>query len=100
MRNPFKRSPNPYVVERDRLLIRMKQLLPESDEYQKVMTRLNEIDCILNRTSELKKTVIPALGTIGAVGMLYATQQAIGLVPRAVDAIVAKGQQKQTKDQY
>ena len=95
MHNPLKRKPKPYVAERDRLLERLGTTPPESDEYHKVMARLDQLDKILNRTSELKKTVIPALGTIGAVTGIYALQQFAGvIVPKALDALAARQKQK------
>lgn len=99
MRNPFQRKPKPYVAERDRLLACMDSLPPESDEYQKVLHRLNELDRILNRTSELKKTVIPTLGTVGAVGGIYALQQFGGvIVPKALESLAARKEQKNDKE--
>lgn len=95
MQNPFKRSPRPYVDERDRILEHMAHLDPAADEYQSMMHRLNELDKILNRTTELKKTVIPALGTIGAVTGIYALQQFAGvIVPKALDSLAARNEQK------
>lgn len=99
MQNPFKRKLKPYVAERDRLLLHLASSNPETDEYQKVMTRLNELDKILNRTTELKKTVIPAAGTIGAVGGIYVLQQFGGvIVPKALDAIASRSTQKNSKE--
>lgn len=95
MRNPLKRKPKPYVAERDRLQERLASLDPTTDEYQTVMTRLSELDRILNRTSELKKTVIPAFGTAMAVGGVYALQQFGGvLVPKALETLAARQEQK------
>lgn len=95
MRNPFKRKPKPYVAERNRLLEELTALPPDGNRYEIVLTRLNEIDRILNRTSEIKKTVIPALGTVGAVGGIYALQQFGGvIVPKALEALAARQEQK------
>ena len=94
-----KRKPKPYVAERERLLEHIKTLDPASDEYEKVMKRLDQLDRILNRTTELKKTVIPALGTIGAVSGIYALQQFAGvIVPKALDSIAARQEQKKSKE--
>jgi len=95
-----KRKPNPYKVERRRLLEHMERLDPVSDEYEKAMKRLDQLDKILNRTTELKKTLIPALGTVGAVTGIYALQQFAGvLVPKALDSIAARQEQrKATKE--
>lgn len=99
MQNPFKRKPKPYVEERDRLLQELAGMSPQSDDYEKVMKRLNELDRILNRTSEFKKTAIPALGTIGAVGGIYALQQFGGvIVPKVLDTIAGRSQQKKPNE--
>ena len=96
MFNPLKRKPKPYEAERDRLLEVLKNHpSPDSDEYKAIMARLDQLDKILNRTTELKKTVIPALGTIGAVGGIYALQQFGGiLVPKVLDSIAARQDKK------
>lgn len=95
MFNLPKRKPKPYVAERQRLLEHLETLAPTTDEYHTVLTRLNELDKILNRTTELKKTVIPALGTIGGVAGIYGLQQFAGvLVPKALEAIAARTENK------
>lgn len=92
-----KRKPKPYVEERTRLLKHISTLSPESDDYQKVMARINELDKILNRTTEFKKTVIPALGATFAVGGIYALQQFAGvLVPKALETLAARQEQKKS----
>ena len=49
MRNPFKRERKAaYVHERERLLTALETHTPDSDEYQKVMNRLDQLDQILN----------------------------------------------------
>jgi hypothetical protein len=99
MPNPFKRKPKPYEAERERLLKHIATLTPESDEYQKVMARINELDRILNRTTEFKKTVIPALGTVGAVTGIYALQQFAGvIVPKALDSLAARKEHKKSEE--
>lgn len=99
MKNPLKRKPKPYLAERQRLLEKLGSTDPVSDEYQKVMARLDQLDKMNNRTTELKKTVIPALGTIGAVTGIYALQQFAGvIVPKALDAIASRSQQKHPKE--
>jgi tetrahydromethanopterin S-methyltransferase subunit G len=95
MQNPLKRKPNPYVAERERLLEVLAAMPPSGDEYKNVMARLDQLDKILNRTSELKKTVIPAIGTIGAVTGIYALQQFAGvIVPKALDALASRSSKK------
>lgn len=97
MRNPFKRQPKPYVAERDRLLEWLAANDPDSEEYESVMRRLNDIDRILNRSSEKFKTVVPALGTLGAVGGIYALQQFGGvIVPKVLESIAARQEQRKT----
>lgn len=101
MDNPFKRTikPDTYEYERKRLLDWLNNAEPDTDEYQKVMGRLNELDRMINRTSELKKTVIPALGTIGGVGAIYAIQQFAGvIVPKALDSIAARQEAKKHRE--
>jgi hypothetical protein len=86
MQNPFMRKPKPYEAERQRLLEYAATLTPSSDEYFKALQRIDILDKILNRTSELKKTLIPALGTIGALTGIYLLQQFAGiLIPKAVE---------------
>lgn len=97
MQNPLKRKPKPYLGERDRLQEKLASLDPTTDEYQTVMNRLNDLDKILNRTSEKFKTVIPAFGTAAAVGGVYALQQFGGvLVPKALEALAARQESKKT----
>lgn len=95
MRNPLKRKPKPYVAERDRLLAELNTLPPDGNRYEIVLARLNDLDKILNRTTELKKTVIPAFGTVAAVGGVYVLQQFGGvLVPKALEALAARQEAK------
>lgn len=99
MHNPLKRKPKPYVAERDRLQEKLATLDPTSDEYQTVMTRLSELDRIINRASETRKAVIPAIGTAVAIGGVYALQQFGGVVvPKALEAIAARQEQKKHKE--
>jgi hypothetical protein len=100
MHNPLKRKPKPYVAERDRLLELLKTIPPDGNRYELVLTRINELDKILNRTTELKKTVIPAFGAALAVGAVYAVQQFGGvMVPKALERIELRHEQKKSKDQ-
>lgn len=95
MFNPFKRKPKPYVPERDRLQERLAALDPASDEYQTVLHRLNEIDKILNRSSDKFKTVVTAAGPVAAIGGIYALQQFGGvLVPKAMESYAARQENK------
>lgn len=95
----MKRKPKPYEAERQRLLMHITSLSPESDEYQKVMTQIDKLDKILNRTSELTKTIIPAIGTIGSVAGIYALQQFAGvIVPKALETIASRSPQKNNNE--
>jgi hypothetical protein len=97
MRNPFTRTPKPYVAERNRLLEYIQLLSPASDEYHTVLQRINELDKILNRTSEKFKTVVPAFGTALAIGGVYALQQFGGiLVPKALETLAARSDAKKS----
>jgi len=97
MKNPFVKKPKPYHSERQRLLDWAITLDPTTEEYKSVMARINELDRIINRTSEFKKTVIPALGTIGGVAGIYALQQFAGvLVPKALDAIASRSTERKS----
>ena len=101
MQNPFKRKvvDGTYEYERKRLLDWLNNEAPESDEYHAVMQRLNDLDKMINRTTEFNKTLIPALGTIGSVAGIYALQQFAGvIVPKALDALAARQQQKHSKE--
>ena len=86
MQNPFKRKPKPYEAERQRLLEYAATLTPTSDDYHKTIQRIDTLDKIIHRSSELSKTLIPALGTIGALTGIYMLQQFAGiLLPKAVE---------------
>ena len=98
MRNPFKRKPKPYTEEIDRIQKVMAACSPYSTEYKECLARLDQLDRIHNRTTELKKTVIPALGTVGAVTGIYALQQFAGvIVPKALDSLAARQEQKKSQ---
>ena len=99
MPNFPKLPPTTYKVERDRLLDHLNSADPESDAYEKVMTQLDRLDKIHNRSSELTKTLIPTLGTIVSVGGIYAIQQFGGvLVPKVLEAIASRSTQKSPFD--
>jgi hypothetical protein len=95
MQNPLKRKPSPYVAERNRLLETIATLDPTSPEYKEVLARIDHLDKILKRTSEIKKTVIPTLATGFGVAAIYALQQFGGvLVPKALEAIASRSASK------
>lgn len=97
MHNPFKRKRTEYTyeIERERLLNWLNDNEPTTDEYHQVMNRLNELDKMINRTSELKKTLIPALGTVGGVAAIYTIQQFAGvIIPKALDALPSRQQHR------
>lgn len=93
MKNPFKRNPSRYEDELQRLLEEAKTHNPTSDEYFSVLKAINELDKIHNRTSEFKKTIIPAAGTVGGVVGIYALQQFAGvIIPKALEALPSRSQ--------
>ncbi len=99
MPNLPKRKPKPYEAERQRLLDHISKLSPEADEYQQVLSQIDKLDKILNRTTELTKTVIPALGTVASVAGIYALQQFAGvIIPKALDTIASRSTQKNHKE--
>lgn len=101
MQNPFKRKleSGTYEYERERLLDWLNDAEPETDEYHKVMQRLNDLDKMINRTSEFNKTLIPALGTLGGVAGIYALQQFAGvIVPKALESIAARQEAKKAQE--
>lgn len=97
MPNPFKRKKPEYTMEgeRERLLNWLNDENPQSDDYQKVLNRLNELDRMQKRASEREKTIIPALGGIGAVVGIYSLQQFAGvLIPKALEIHATRQEQK------
>lgn len=95
MFNPFTRKPKPYVQERDRLLQKLDVLDPTTEDYATVLHRLNELDKILNRSSDKFKTVAQAAGPAVAIGGIYALQQFGGvLVPKAMESYAARQENK------
>lgn len=99
MKIQLPRRQKPYHKERARLMEWAQSLDPTTDEYQSLMKRIDELDRILNRTSELKKTVIPALGGIGGVLGIYALQQFGGLiVPKALEVLATREEKKHLKE--
>lgn len=98
MQIPFTRKTEyTYKYERERLLNWLNDADPESDDYEKVMHRLNELDRMQKRTSELVKTAIPAAATVISVGGIYALQQFAGIiVPKVLESIAARQEQKKS----
>lgn len=95
MFNPFKRKPKPYTQERDRLQEKLATLDPTTDEYSTVLHRLNDLDKILNRSSDKFKTVVTTAGPVVAIGGIYALQQFGGvLVPKAMESYAARQENK------
>ena len=101
MRNPFKRQRKAsYVQERERLLTALESHTPGSDGYHKVMTEIDRLDKILNRTNETVKTVIPAVATGTSILGIYALQQFAGvIVPKALESLAARKEQKNNNEQ-
>jgi hypothetical protein len=80
-----------YADERQRLLLKAAELEPVSDEYHKVMTRIDLLDKITKRSSDLVKTIIPAGATVAGLVGIYAIQQFAGVaVPKAMDMLVGR----------
>lgn len=75
-----------YDGELQRLLGELAQLSPTTADYEKVLKRIDELDKIHNRTSELVKTLVPVLATAISATSIYFLQQAVGVLPRAIDA--------------
>lgn len=99
MRNPFKRKPKPYTAERDRLMEWLSTADPVDDNYQTVLHRVNELDKILNRSSDKFKTVLTAGGPVAAIGAIYAIQQFGGvLVPKAAETYAARQEAKKPRE--
>lgn len=95
MFNFLKRTPKPYVQERDRLLEKLGALDPKDEDYATVLHRVNDIDKILNRTSDKFKAVVSAAGPVAAIGGIYALQQFGGvLVPKAMETYAARQETK------
>jgi len=95
MFNPFKRKPKPYVEERDRLLKHLAVSDPTDDDYATILHRVNELDKILNRSSDKFKTVVTAAGPVAAIGGIYALQQFGGvLVPKAMESYATRQENK------
>lgn len=91
----LKRKPKPYVAERDRLLLHLSTLPPASDEYKTVTHRLDELDKILNRSSDKFKTVVTTAGPVAAIAGIYTVQQFGGiLIPRAMESYATRQEQK------
>jgi hypothetical protein len=80
-----------YNDERQRLLLKASELDPTTDEYHKVMSRIDLLDKITKRSSDFVKAAIPAGATIGGLVGIYAIQQFAGVaVPKAMDMLVGR----------
>lgn len=80
-----------YEDERQRLLVAASKLEPTSDEYHKVMTRIDQLDKIAKRSSDTIKAIIPASATVVSLVGLYALQQFAGVIaPKAMDMLVGR----------
>lgn len=91
MFNRLKSNTRTYEDERQRLLLKASELEPTSDEYHKVMTRIDLLDKITKRSSDLVKTIIPAGATVAGLVGIYAIQQFAGVaVPKAMDMLVGR----------
>lgn len=88
----FHRSAYPgYETERQRLLEKASTLDPTGAQYKDVMTRIDQLDQIIKRSSESFKTVVPAALTAVSLVGIYALQQFAGIVvPKALDMHAAR----------
>lgn len=99
MFNPFKRKPKTYAPERDRLLAVLATLDPTDDNYAVVVHRLNDIDKILNRSSDKFKTLVTTAGPVAAIGAIYGIQQFGGvIVPKVAESYAARQEQKKPQE--
>lgn len=87
----LRRKPKPYVEERDRLLKNLAHLAPDTEQYHTILQRVNEIDKILNRSTDKFKTLVAAAGPAVAIAGVYGLQQFGGvLVPKALETYAAR----------
>ena len=95
MKNILKRKPKPYEAERQRLLLTASTMDPTTKEYMALINRLDQLDQFINRTSEFKKTAIPAFATIAGMATIYSVQQFAGiLLPRLVETLASRSPQR------
>ena len=95
MKNPFERKPDVYEPLREQLLEELNGSAPADDEFGTVMEHLERLDKITKRSSETKKALIAASGTVAGVVGIYALQQFVGvIVPKALDALASRHTQK------
>lgn len=87
-----------YELERRRLMVALDTIDPTSDDYATVLNRVEQLDKIIKRSSELTKTLIPAGATAVGLVMIYGFQQSLGLLPKAVDMLVSRQQPKSPQD--
>ncbi len=89
-----------YEIERQRLLEKAATLDPTGAQYKDVMSRIDQLDQIIKRSSESFKTVIPASATVVSVVGIYVIQQFAGVVvPKALDMLTARGNKSQKDEQ-
>lgn len=88
-----------YGDERQRLLETASKLEPQSDQYAKVMQRIDQLDKIIKRSGDRTKALIPAAATIGSVVGIYALQQFLGVVvPKALESLSGRNSKNQNDD--
>lgn len=100
MWNPFRRKSKPdYAGELNRLLLVLAGLSPSDDDYATVLHRVNELDKIINRSSDKFKTVVTAAGPVAAIGAIYGIQQFGGvIVPKAAETYAARQENKKSRE--
>lgn len=75
-----------YEIEHQRLLEKAATLDPTGTQYKDVMARIDQLDQIMNRSTEGFKTVATASLTVAGAACIYAVQQFGGVVvPKIMD---------------
>lgn len=91
MFNRPKGNTRTYEDERQRLLETLLKLEPTDPQYKPVMDRIEQLDKIIKRSSEMLKSLIPASATVISLVGLVALQQFAGVVaPKALEMIVGR----------
>lgn len=77
-----------YRDERQHLLDVAAMLDPTSEQYAKVIDRIDKLDKIIKRSSEKVKTIVPSCITAASLVGIFVIQQYAGIViPKALDML-------------